>query len=308
MRWPFLPGIESGRTKCHPHRCRRDGRGVCRTDTSLNRLVALKVLPAFVASDIERLARFQREAEVLASLNHPNIAAIYGLEESERRHGPCVGAGRGPTLAERIARGDIPIDEALPIAAQIAEGLEAAHEQGIVHRDLKPANIKMRPDGTVRSWTSGWRRRWRRRPLRRGRRRILRPSPWRWLQQGFILGTVKSSRHIGWHSNGTDDERCDLAGQREHPVGDLAGEPEYKGALKAVAVTTTAEFRVGPSRDVPVGEGMEPPSGAGAWNYAVSPLDGRFLMFKRVAAGNALVSFKVVVNWFEEFKRLVPAN
>src|SRR6185295_4451154 len=77
-----------------------------------------------------------------------------------------------------------------------------------------------------------------------------------------------------------------------------------KGTLKAMAVTTTAEFRVGPSRDVPLGEGVEPPSVEGAWNYAVSPLDGRFLMLKPVAAGNALVSFKVVVNWFEEFKRL----
>ena len=88
---------------------------------------------------------------MLASLNHPNIAAIYGLEKIRRRHRAGDGAGRGPTtLAERIARGAIPLDEALPIARQIAEALEAAHEQGIIHRDLKPANIKVRADGTVK--------------------------------------------------------------------------------------------------------------------------------------------------------------
>ena len=87
---------------------------------------------------------------MLASLNHPNIAAIYGVEEADGRPGARAGAGRGPTLADRIAQGPIPLDEALPIARQIAEALEAAHEQGIIHRDLKPANIKVRPDGTVK--------------------------------------------------------------------------------------------------------------------------------------------------------------
>jgi serine/threonine-protein kinase len=133
------------------------------TDTRLKRPVAIKVLPESVAGDAERLARFQREAEVLAQLNHPNIAQIYGIEE-----GPAVpDAGRvgeagrsvhalvmelveGPTLADRIAQGAIPVAEALAIAKQIAEALEAAHEQGIIHRDLKPANIKVRPDGTVK--------------------------------------------------------------------------------------------------------------------------------------------------------------
>src|SRR5262245_3333431 len=120
------------------------------TDTNLKRAVAIKVLPESVATDRDRLARFQREAEVLASLNHPNIAAIYGIERSAGVSALVMELVEGPTLADRIAQGPIPIDEALDIAKQIAEALEAAHEQGIIHRDLKPANIKLRPDGTVK--------------------------------------------------------------------------------------------------------------------------------------------------------------
>jgi len=124
-------------------------------DAKLARDVAIKVLPAELALDADRLARFTREAQVLASLNHQNIAGIYGFEEGPADAGHYVHAlvlefVDGPTLADRIAQGAIPIDEALPIARQIAEALEAAHEQGIVHRDLKPANIKVRPDGTVK--------------------------------------------------------------------------------------------------------------------------------------------------------------
>ena len=120
------------------------------TDTNLKRQVALKVLPASVAGDVERLARFQREAEVLAALNHPHIAQIFGLERSAGTTALVMELVEGEDLSARIARGPIPLDEALPIARQIAEALEAAHEQGIVHRDLKPANIKVRPDGTVK--------------------------------------------------------------------------------------------------------------------------------------------------------------
>src|SRR5436309_7815368 len=119
-------------------------------DTRLNRDVALKVLPDAFASDPDRLARFTREAQTLASLNHPNIAHIHGLEESNGVRALVMELVEGEDLAQRIARGAIPIDEALPIAKQIAEALEAAHEQGIVHRDLKPANIKVRADGTVK--------------------------------------------------------------------------------------------------------------------------------------------------------------
>jgi serine/threonine protein kinase len=115
-------------------------------DTNLKRDVALKTLPPAVANDADRLARFQREAEVLASLNHPNIAHIYGLERSEGNTALAMELIEGPTLEDRISEGRIPVEEALRIANQIADALEAAHERGIVHRDLKPANIKLRPD------------------------------------------------------------------------------------------------------------------------------------------------------------------
>jgi serine/threonine-protein kinase len=119
-------------------------------DTKLNRDVALKVLPDLFTQDPDRLARFRREAHVLASLNHSNIAIIHGLEETDGVHALVLELVEGETLADRIARGPIPVDETLAIAKQIAEALEAAHEQGIVHRDLKPANIKLRSDGTVK--------------------------------------------------------------------------------------------------------------------------------------------------------------
>ena len=119
-------------------------------DTRLGRDVAIKVLPSEIAADPDRLARFEREAQVLASLNHPNIAQIHGVDDSSGTPALVMELVDGPTLADRIAKGPIPLDEALPIAKQIAEALEAAHEQGIIHRDLKPANIKVRGDGTVK--------------------------------------------------------------------------------------------------------------------------------------------------------------
>ena len=119
-------------------------------DSKLGRDVALKVLPAAFASDPERMARFQREAQVLASLNHPHIAAIYGFEDSGGVRALVMELVEGPTLAERIANGPIFLDDARPIAREIAEALEAAHERGIVHRDLKPSNIKISPDGNVK--------------------------------------------------------------------------------------------------------------------------------------------------------------
>ena len=117
---------------------------------ALKRDDALKVLPDDLASDPDRLARFQREAQVLASLNHPNIAHVYGLEQADGVQALVMELVEGTTLADRLVHGPLPLDEALPIARQIAEALDTAHEQGIVHRDLKPANVKLRPDGTVK--------------------------------------------------------------------------------------------------------------------------------------------------------------
>jgi serine/threonine protein kinase len=130
-------------------------------DAKLDRAVAIKILPESVAHDPERLARFEREAKTLAALNHPNIAILYGFEEANGVTAIVMELVEGEDLSQRIAgglaspkpigeRGRIPLDEALPIARQIAEALEAAHEQRIIHRDLKPANIKLRPDGTVK--------------------------------------------------------------------------------------------------------------------------------------------------------------
>jgi serine/threonine-protein kinase len=119
-------------------------------DTRLDREVAIKILPELFVSDPERVARFQREAKTLAALNHPHIGSIYGLEDAEGVRALVLELVEGPTLADRIAQGPIPLEEALPIAQQIAQALEAAHESGIIHRDLKPTNIKLRPDGTVK--------------------------------------------------------------------------------------------------------------------------------------------------------------
>jgi eukaryotic-like serine/threonine-protein kinase len=119
-------------------------------DAKLGRDVALKVLPEAFARDADRMVRFQREAKVLASLNHTNIASIYGLEDSGATHALVMELVEGPTLADRIKSGPIPVDEALRIAKQITEALEYAHERGIVHRDLKPANIKVTGDDAVK--------------------------------------------------------------------------------------------------------------------------------------------------------------
>ena len=119
-------------------------------DPKLNRDVALKVLPAVFAADADRLVRFKREAQMLAALNHPNIAAIYGFEDAGSEHALVLELVDGPTLAEVIARGPLPLDETLTIARQIADALEAAHDKGIIHRDLKPANIKIASHGPVK--------------------------------------------------------------------------------------------------------------------------------------------------------------
>ncbi|PYS08429.1 MAG: hypothetical protein DMG17_28965 [Acidobacteria bacterium] len=130
------------------------------TDTKLGRSVAVKFLPEAFSHDSERVARFAREARVLASLNHPNIAAIHGLEESGGRKFLVMELVAGETLAERIARGAIPLDESLAVAKEIAEALEVAHDKGVVHRDLKPANVKITPEGRVKVLDFGLAKMW----------------------------------------------------------------------------------------------------------------------------------------------------
>src|SRR5262245_22988082 len=130
------------------------GEVYCAYDTVLARQVAIKILPPHIAADAEWVARVRREAQALASLNHPNVGAIYGFETIDGRAGSTsalvLELVEGPTLAEKLTAGALPVDEALTVAEQIAEALDAAHQQGLVHRDLKPGNIKVRDDGTVK--------------------------------------------------------------------------------------------------------------------------------------------------------------
>ncbi len=154
------------------------------TDTRLGRDVALKLLPEAFASDPERLARFEREAKVLASLNHPGIAHLYGFESVTLADGTKANVlvmelAEGEDLAERLKRGPLPVDEAVAVARQVAEALEEAHEKGIVHRDLKPANVKLTPDGKVKVLDFGLAKAWSGNddPGREARRRSRSPPP-----------------------------------------------------------------------------------------------------------------------------------
>ena len=177
------------------------------TDTKLGREVALKLLPEAFASDPERLARFEREAKLLASLNHPGIAHLYGfdavtLADGTKAHVLVMELVEGEDLAARLKRGAILLDEALGIAKQVAEALEEAHEKGIVHRDLKPANVKVTPDGKVKVLDFGLAKAWtgvqtgrRRRPISRSRRRSRRPEPRRG-SSSARLPTCRPSRRV----------------------------------------------------------------------------------------------------------------
>jgi serine/threonine-protein kinase len=162
------------------------------TDTNLGRDVAIKVLPPEVAQDSERLSRFRREAHLLASLNHPNIAAIHGLEEADGKPFLVLELVEGEDLAVRLKRGAVAVDEALEIARQIAEALEEAHERGIIHRDLKPANVKLTPDGKVKVLDFGLAKAWNADPAS-GSSADLSQSPTldhTGTQAGVILGTA----------------------------------------------------------------------------------------------------------------------
>jgi len=162
------------------------------TDTQLGRDAAIKVLPSEVAQDAERLARFEREARLLASLNHPNVAAIHGLEKADGKPFLVLELVEGEELKQRLERGAVPVDEALEIARQIAEGLEEAHERGIVHRDLKPANVKLTPDGKVKVLDFGLAKAWTADPTS-GSSGVLSESPTlahTGTEAGVILGTA----------------------------------------------------------------------------------------------------------------------
>jgi len=162
-------------------------------DSKLGREVAIKVLPEAVATDPERLARFEREAKVLASLNHPNIAGIHQVEEADGKHFLVMELAEGEDLKERIARGPIAPDQAIPIAIQIAEAVEAAHERGIIHRDLKPANVKVTPDGQVKVLDFGLAKAFETTPETEGGKASVSMSPTLTAQMtdaGIILGTA----------------------------------------------------------------------------------------------------------------------
>ena len=178
------------------------------TDTRLGREVALKILPEKFVRDRQRMGRFQREAEVLASLNHPHISTIHGLEESGEVRALVLELVEGPTLGERIAQGPIPVDEALPMALEMAQALEAAHEKGIIHRDLKPANVKVTPEGVVKVLDFGLAK------AMEGElsRQELANSPTLTLeatQEGIILGTVAYMSPEQARGQ-TVDKRCDI--------------------------------------------------------------------------------------------------
>ena len=148
--WPLHPARASASAKSLRLSARAEWGRSTERQTRRWAQVAIKVLPDAFAADAGRLARFEREAKTLASLNHPHIAAIYGFEKCDGTHALVMELVEGEDLSQRIARGAIPLDDALPLAKQIPEALEAAHEQGIIHRDLKPANIKIRTDGMVK--------------------------------------------------------------------------------------------------------------------------------------------------------------
>ena len=302
------------------------------TDTLLNRQVALKILPDAFADDPDRLARFTREAQILASLNHPNIAAIHGIEEAEGTRALVLELVEGPTLEDRISKGPVPLDEALPIAKQIAEALEAAHEAGVIHRDLKPANIKVREDGTVKV-------------LDFGLARALDPAPdvdpsqsptltAAATQMGVILGTAAymspeqargkpvDKRADIWAFGavvyemltGTrpfvgDDVSETLA--RRHAAGLVARRPRAVlpnpwRRMMAVAGDTASTFSAGEPESLFDGPFFLYGSRR---TYDVSPDRQQFLMVKEVAAGEtAGTRINVVLNWHSELLERVPTN
>jgi serine/threonine protein kinase len=306
-------------------------------DVNLDRDVAIKVLPDAFAADGERIARFQREARTLASLNHPHIAAIYGFEEHVAVKALVLEFVDGPTLADRIAQGRLPVDEAIAIAKQIAEALEAAHEQGIVHRDLKPANIKLRRDGTVKVLDFGLAKAIAGDPA--GVSNIaLTNSPT--ITSPVVMSGVAScsaqpptafspdNEWVAYASNDSGDwqvyvQSYPRAGRRipistdggEAPVWSRDGrelfyfrrEGQFSGQLMAVGIETQPSFKPGIPRMLFKGSFVPQPNGNP--NYDAFRDGKRFVMIQAPSStSEETTQLVVVLNWFEELKRLVPAN
>ena len=295
-------------------------------DTKLNREVALKILPESFANDPERLARFEREAQVLASLNHPQIAQIYGFEDSSGTRALVMELVEGETLAEAIADRSphgMEMNETLAIAKQIADALEAAHEQGIIHRDLKPANVKVRADGTVKVLDFGLAKALASAPGKVPAANVSQSptvtGPAALTGAGMLLGTA-AYMSPEQAASGVADKRSDLwafgAPDRRWLVSTQGGrQPRWNpngkelfyrdgNKMMAVDVSTRPDLVLSPprllfDRRYAFGIGVTIP------NYDVSP-DGDFVMVKSEADSGRL---NVVLNWFDDLKtRVTPAN
>jgi len=305
-------------------------------DTRLKRQVAIKILPPSLAADDDRLARFQREAEVLASLNHPHVAAIFGLEDINGVKALVMELIEGEDLSQRIARGPIPVDEALPIAQQIAEALEAAHEQGIIHRDLKPANIKVRADGTVKvldfglakamepvyiafeDRTSGNIDLWVL-PLF-GDRKPFSADPHEFNESQAVF--APNGRWIAYSSNDGGDRNVfvqpfPVTGGKDQISRDGGSQPVWRadgkelfylradGTLMAVPVDTIGQFAAGEPQAL--FRTAVPIFNSSRGQYAVTK-DGKRILTTASPEQPGVAPLTVVVNWQEELKQRVPTR
>ena len=248
--------------------------------------MAIKVLPQAFAQDKERLDRFQREARLLAALNHPNIAAIYGVEQHEATHYLVLELVPGETLAERIARGPISVEEARSIASQIIEALEGAHEKAIIHRDLKPANIKLTPDDVIKV-----------------------------LDFGLAKALVEESGEPDGSMSPTISRNATRAGGVDQRWCRADVEPSWgrdfyredESRMMVVSVIHHPHGFCGPAKLLFEGNYSVSLLGRKSPNYDVTPDGKQFLMVRDPEAA-PVHEIRVVLNWFDELKRLVPVD